>query len=287
MSTTIDKPADWQTDEELSGVFADVRELGKRFNPHHGSDGKFASSNGFKAGAWSGDDEKSQIASHDHIQAQFAESFQNQGMTKEQAESLAQRQADTLGYVYVNGPVTVAMTRGASVLWSDSDRQEFLGNVDELQTRFPLKGDVHITVMGDSAFPQIPGGIVQGETAQLGHPVMRFNADGIKPGGTLVGDLNEGQKYHAPGYADAGAMRYTMAHEWGHATDTNSNAAVKTVNTMADKGGLTSEYGKTNPREAYAEAFASWAIEGDKSPVGKLYNDQFHWSEKFPNGGLK
>ena len=107
---------------------------------------------------------------------------------------------------------------------------------------------------------------------------------------------------------DAG-NEYTVTHEYGHLTSfahdmypkgvehtpetahENFNApmgpmktafmsAQKVAANLPPDQGL-SEYGKSNPHEAYAECFAEWTLTGGKTtnPIARTYADRFHWDK--------
>lgn len=83
------------------------------------------------------------------------------------------------------------------------------------------------------------------------------------------------------------ARRYTITHEWGHATDEGdfANAPRNMIFGKISKqfpdgppNGL-SGYGRTNKWEAYAECFADWVTSGGKStnPATQAYAQKYGW----------
>ena len=87
-----------------------------------------------------------------------------------------------------------------------------------------------------------------------------------------------------------GLARYTGAHEYGHtrmAAGVDSQATLITLwdeirpQTLSfdPEWKATSPYGRTNPAEAHAEAFAEWAIGDPQNPLAAYYADRLGWGD--------
>lgn len=78
-----------------------------------------------------------------------------------------------------------------------------------------------------------------------------------------------------------GMQRYVAAHEYGHLLQPNTGmvAAVHQAVVASPSSGGLSRYGRSNPVEGYAEAFADYASSGGRSPSAatKAYASGFGW----------
>lgn len=244
-----------------------------RFNPNHGSDGKFSSSN-FRAGAWQPVDLQTR---HDELEKKYV----SLDIPADKAGDLATRAIDPSSIELVNGDVTLNFKKEAIDDFGGADSKDttaFIHGVEDLQTRFPLKGNVTIDVQPNRMFHNDGGGIVQGETIELGHGDMRFNSGGLKTDSPLVPAKSD---FHGPVQPEVGPMKWTLAHEWGHAQDHEAVTAKREAQAKAIKQGVATHYGQFSSDESYAEAFAAFTVKGRDDPLAKLYDDQFHWSEKY------
>lgn len=87
-----------------------------------------------------------------------------------------------------------------------------------------------------------------------------------------------------------GLARYTGAHEYGHtrmAAGVDSQATLVTLwdeirpQTLSfdPEWKATSPYGRSNPAEAHAEAFAEWAIGDQRNPLAAFYAARLGWGD--------
>lgn len=83
-------------------------------------------------------------------------------------------------------------------------------------------------------------------------------------------------------FGKASVLESTIHHEIGHAIDTPDNvSSVRIYNQIINGSGMMTFYGKSSPREAFAEAYASYIISGKKitNPWSQVYVKTFGWDK--------
>lgn len=213
-----------------------------RANPYHDKEGKFASKNGKGTGSY------------------------NPGAWKEVPKNSVPLAPNAL-YVAKNGGATYVESQPVS----PEKRKKILATLDDLHTRFPPKSDVPTTVFIDNIDDGSYGMTVRGK------PVMMIDAVRAK-------DVGETGEFMPSAFMHKDGIQYVIAHEWGHVIDTRSSDDVVEHDIVKVNGvwkqidGMSS-YGKTDPREGFAEAFADFYITDGKSnnPATKAYVEEEGW----------
>lgn len=253
---------------------------GKHDQKTHGHGHK---AGGYKAGAWnkvSNEDRIRQIEAnlHEDLYPAVVQEMGPDGVRK-----LAERMAGSNGVVYTNGENH--RVHFSSDQLTEAEHKDLLANVDEMQRLAPLD-KLDLDVAAQHSFRQGVGG----ET-EVGTGNIRLNE-------TIYTKYDRtGLMFGTPGWVmpineRVSVSRYVLAHEWGHAVDTQTNnprgqkkfmrpddlQAVGLVSGM-------SQYGQTHTYEGYAEAFAEFALTGGKTSnlAVKIYADAYDWRGRWPS----
>jgi hypothetical protein len=222
------------------------------------------SNDGYNPGAWAlQSDKEAAISEIEQSLLKVLPPDQLQNARK-LAEEFVKETADTSEIEFRNGPHTVRFTGNLS----EEQRQTFLGNVDELQTKAPAGRNLHILVAPSSEFEFGVGG----ETT-LATGYMRINEAVFKR------DVWPGM----PVSSNVSPVMYVLAHEWGHAFPSKEDARDQTIHRHSISAGGMTRYGKTAPEESYAEAFAEWILTNGKTTnqAALEYAERFNWGERF------
>jgi hypothetical protein len=156
-------------------------------------------------------------------------------------------------YVAKNGNATYIESQPIT----PAKRAEILSTVDDLHTKYPPKSQVPMTIMIENM--QVNGMTVRG------NPVMMIDANKAND----LGDTD----FMPSAPSKGNGIKYVLAHEWGHVVDSRSDDKVTN-----HTDGM-SEYGKSHPREGFAEAFADNYVTNGKStnPATKAYAEEEGW----------
>ena len=145
-----------------------------------------------------------------------------------------------------------------------------------LTENFPVKGPVQVTI-GDN----------------LIRDMVRYRGER----GSIMGFANIGQNFIALSRIAAsfntmmptvrGAKQdigtnYTLVHEWGHLLDRRTEEAtdedfIEVKRLIDDEGATFTQYGLTNGREAYAEAFLIWFSGDTSNPIASYFANMYGW----------
>lgn len=198
-----------------------------------------------------------------------------QQYSQAELEQMVQDQAAMLvpanpGKKLRNGPHQIHWTDEVTV----SDGQiEFLSRrVDQLQADHPIQGPISISVVPQRNMMGEQSSKARGQTLRgtgrifLSELIFRPDAQ------------QEGDAGFMPSYATHGVVDYTLTHEWGHALDHNDDS--EAMHQWGQSLDGVSEYGLLAPREAFAEAFAEWALTrgGTSNQSAKAYASRNGWS---------
>lgn len=164
---------------------------------------------------------------------------------------------------------------------SEYQMQEVLSTLADLQEQQPLRDDVDVRVVSLSWFQQAtnltPSEVRQTNAASRPEEPTIYLVGNNIWSATGIGAM--------PAFHDVGAARYITSHEYGHQVmfqqaqeRPTPEAVFLTLPERSDPpevGGL-SLYGNVNPHEAYAEAFAQHALDGDNLSTA-TYANVFRW----------
>jgi hypothetical protein len=156
---------------------------------------------------------------------------------------------------YRSGNNLVAVNANAAL--TDEELGKFLGHVDSLSAKYPIDGGVNIYVdtldrLNPTLMDQILGRPVLAETAG-GSGMMHFS------------DMAASGKLDRPSAYRGDPTQAILAHEWGHAQDTDIGYGPSTGGdpkkqelwaNITSNPRTGSEYAATDPDEALAEAFS-------------------------------
>lgn len=210
-------------------------------------------------------------------------------MEPEAARGYAARLVDQADFYEAPNSTLVRIDRAAAV--SPARAGELLGNVAHMQSVAPVHGQ-HVEV-GTDAFTRFGADPSWGGFAMTGRPEVYLHPRAVQDGlrfqeGNLMPEVGRAPRL------------YALAHEWGHTIDKrdDTRAAIdharisemvgKPVNAVGGPapaaptpGARMSQYGLTNKRESYAEAFASWAISpaGRSNPAVQHFSETYRWGD--------
>lgn len=239
-----------------------------RFNPYHGKDGKFASSNAM--GSWA----PMSMGAAREEQAALNMSEYGPGISANQAQLLADRQ------IPAGMRVFASKNGGRTYVHKDADvDDEHLGmmfrDMDNLSERFPVDGKMVINVQPRYKFTDN----ALGETV-ISKPVFRFSDDMVM-GRNIKRDPDH--TFHPEGFY-TNPRKNLIAHEYGHAVDKRVSVRnqQETAFWKSQKDGL-SRYGRGyNASEGFAEAFSDYITtpKGAWMKGTQSYVDRYGWEGK-------
>lgn len=195
--------------------------------------------------------------------------------------------------VYKNGPIVVFSNQSDSKFQTEINEASFLRDVDDLQEKYPL--DVQVirigkeieSVTSDKSF----GATVRGGS---GGPLMWIKGDALNPNRMNQGPHSMGAQYKT------GIRTYILTHEWGHAIDKPDtpmnydtknaqinallNASYTDLGAAVSGKSLMSDYGNSDPSEAFAEAFVDYVVGQDRgnptmNPLVNKMAETFGWDK--------
>ena len=195
--------------------------------------------------------------------------------------------------VYKNGQIVVFSNQSDSKFHTAINEASFLRDVDDLQEKYPLDvqviriGDQIKSVTSDNSF----GATVRGGS---GGSLMWIKGDALNPNRMNQGPHSMGAQYKT------GLRTYVLTHEWGHAIDKpdtpmnydtkdaqiNSllNATYTDLGVAVSGKSLMSNYGNSDPSEAFAEAFVEYVVGQDRdnptlNPLVLKMAETFGWDK--------
>jgi hypothetical protein len=172
-------------------------------------------------------------------------------MVREQAELVV---PPNPGLKLRNGPHQIYWNADSAA--SRDDIAFIARRVDELQAQHPVEGNISISIVPQRNMVGVNEGKAWGQT-QRGTARIFLSEEIFRPG------AQQEDPGFMPSYKDRGVVDYTLTHEWGHAHDRHENS--ESIRQWGEGMEGISEYGIFSPREAYAEAFAEWALTGGKT----------------------
>jgi hypothetical protein len=195
--------------------------------------------------------------------------------------------------VYKNGNIVVFSKQSEATYHTSIHEASFMRDVDDLQEKYPVNelviriGDDIKNVSDNESW----GATVRGGS---GGSMMWIRGDSLSPNQMRQGPHSMGAQYKT------GLRTYILTHEWGHAidkADTPMNYDTKDAKinallsaTYDDVGGgvsgksLMSNYGNSDPSEAFAEAFVDYVIgqdrgEPSRNPLVNTMATTFGWDK--------
>ncbi|MCG5459628.1 phage portal protein [Micromonospora sp. PSH03] len=186
---------------------------------------------------------------------------------EEVARSIVKNELPDGTVVHVNGDVRVVNRAGKA---SDEAVKEAMTELEKLAKTQPLPRGVVVS------FSETKLTNADAITDGNGNIVLSSALDNTDPYGEF------GQAYLMPSAADGSKIRYVMAHEYGHALMHSTDPPRSTVKEYArDNGDSLSEYGLSDHKEAYAEAFAEWYLSGGTTDneAAQNYAKGFGWKK--------
>lgn len=203
---------------------------------------------------------------------------------KEKLQRLGMRLIDDMygsdaGRTFQRGNVTVTVAGGVEDI-DQADLDLVTRRMEALQAAFPQAGPVSVTVMPRATMERLGGdrraGIALPSSATGGQSVFMLHEGGFKH----VPEAGE-----MPAHADEKLTEaeWTLVHEFGHLLERRSGESgdLHDAHSHGDHDHGLSEYGRTNPQEGYAEAFAEWWVSGGKTDnkAAKAYAERFGWAK--------
>lgn len=206
-------------------------------------------------------------------------------------EKIAIQQFNDMKVIYEKGPIALAVDSTLSKV-EDVHIRKVLQNIDQVYAKLPewRKFDAN-GVRRKITFIVAPG--VEGRGGgtlaytYLGHDTIWLSSKDVrsalepvrKPVVPLAVPVQQ-WSMQAASQVDNENL-YTLAHEFGHIVDShaNDNSRGRFVGGLRRKikdSVLWSEYGKKNPKEAYAEVFAQWML-GEQTPVTEAFAKEYGW----------
>ena len=192
--------------------------------------------------------------------------------------------------VYKNGNIVVFSKQSEATYHTSIHEASFMRDVDDLQEKYPL--DELVIRIGDDinnvSDKDAWGATVRGGT---GGSMMWIRGDSLSPNQMRQGPHSMEAQYKT------GLRTYILTHEWGHAIDRpnleSSNYSERDnliTNFIKDEyegargTNLMSNYGKTDPSEAFAEAFVDYVVgqdrgEPSRNPLVNKMAERFGWDK--------
>ena len=207
--------------------------------------------------------------------------------------------------IYRNGPHQVIISGDAVV--PEADLAAFQAHLDKLLTQYPPTRPMRVEIVAHAGMAKkwgkggSPYGFTQvGEGGTLA-PVstvvisdLTFADGGVrKETGKMT--FEGGADYKMPSVSKVPSYIYTLTHEFGHTRDYRGSGGHHFQghhdhledghdhnhddDILHEHGGHMSGYGRTNPAESYAEAFAEWVNTDGKTdnPAVRAYAERFNW----------
>jgi hypothetical protein len=219
-----------------------------KFNPNHDELGRFASENGLTP-------------------VKFGRTVDDKWLVDEFSENTTYTLNNSQGLLRVIIPKSL-MTDPRY----QNTIQNSLDTMENLQLVYPIKSEVNFRT-GNQLFNK--SGVL-GET-------WTYLIDGVPQASTI--NLSE---HLLKPIAEKDLLIHTITHEWGHALDFRDEKKAKEQQTKINNSVTPmTDYGKTNYREAYAEAFA---VKFNNSHKGGIWSNHVKqtskWEEIFKIFGL-
>jgi hypothetical protein len=195
--------------------------------------------------------------------------------------------------VYKNGQIVVFSNQSESKFQTPINEASFLRDVDDLQEKYPL--DVQVIRIGDEiknvGSEGSFGATVRGGS---GGSMMWIKGDALNYGRMNQGPHSMGAQYKT------GLRTYVLTHEWGHAIDKPDtpmnydtkdaqinallNASYTDLGVVVSGRSLMSNYGNSDPSEAFAEAFVDYVVGQDTgnptmNPLVNKMAETFGWDK--------
>jgi hypothetical protein len=195
--------------------------------------------------------------------------------------------------VYKNGNIVVFSKQSEATYHTSIHEASFMRDVDDLQEKYPV--DELVIRIGDDinnvSNQESWGATVRGGS---GGSLMWIRGDSLSPNQMRQGPHSMEAQYKT------GLRTYILTHEWGHAIDkpdTPMNYESKDAkitellnstydNKFAGVRGTTlmSNYGNTDPSEAFAEAFVDYVVgqdrgEPSRNPLVNKMAETFGWDK--------
>lgn len=201
-------------------------------------------------------------------EAERASLLADEGLSGPEAETMARVAIPGSMFCYRSDDGRVAVLVDPVVRATDEDLSALMSDASDLQARFPTESTARIFV--DRVGALGPG--VGGETVARGKAEIRLSDTAVRSATAA-----DPWSIHAKGYI-TDRRRYTLAHEWGHATDTLPDEQRQALFEGAKMLG-TSEYGAVTGEEALAEALADYVVTEPGARLGstQLYADALGW----------
>lgn len=165
--------------------------------------------------------------------------------------------------------------------WDKPMQTKFINEVAALREKYP-DGSKDIAVVGKKGFdggidglgPRLYTGVyefnrpeVQGVTNAHGEVLVRSTVTYQSTTRDWVSNVESG--FHPQEMLDVEPWRAVLTHEFGHSLDAGLVSEDRQRSSEADKALLdnpsASTYGRSDPHEAYAEAFAQWELSSGKT----------------------
>ena len=255
-------------------------------NPHKGGN----SAGGWAAGEWKSLDDAERLAMHQRVAADWIKSNPDKvneyPFATEQSVIMLLESEASGKIIYQNGNVQVRFGAGetqfddAKVAMDGIDNAMAFTPVGMRQAGYPLQ--VEILPMRSS----LRGNFV-GDSPQGG--VIKFNSTYVAQGGLIQNANPLGYKVNSaksiypqnvfmrPEIAyGTSAVKYTAAHEIGHAVMAFNNETTVFGMPNIIKLGYISKYAKKNKFERYAETFAAFTL-GQRDSVTKQFEESHGW----------
>jgi hypothetical protein len=197
--------------------------------------------------------------------------------------------ADKPTRVYKNGNIVVFSKQSEATYHTSVHEGSFMRDVDDLQEKYPV--DQLVIRIGDDiknvSDKESWGATVRGGS---GGSLMWIRGDSLNPNQMRQGPHSMEAQYKA------GLRTYILTHEWAHAIDKpdipmnyeSKDAKITELlnSTYGSAKGtaLMSNYGNSDPSEAFAEAFTDYVIgqdrgEPSRNPLVNKMAETFGWDK--------
>ena len=195
--------------------------------------------------------------------------------------------------VYKNGNIVVFSNQTDAKYHTEIMEASFMRDVDDLQEKYPL--DAQVIRIGNDisqvAGPESYGATVRGGS---GGSMMWIKGESLSPNRMNQGPHSMGAQYKT------GLRTYILTHEWGHAIDKADipmnydtkdakinallNATYTDLGVAVSGKSLMSNYGNSDPSEAFAEAFVDYVVGQDRgnptmNPLVNKMAEAFGWDK--------